>query len=142
MLSGSRLVAEDLAQEGSWPPGGSGDGSAGTTQPAAWVRRVVANLAASTVRRRLAEVRAVARLMVGWQPDVEELSEASAEVWRAIRALPRQQAQAMAMYYLLGCSVGEIATVLDRSERSVKAYLHDGRDAVGRRLGLDVEELG
>ena len=103
---------------------------------------VVANLAASTVRRRLAEVRAVARLMVGWQPDVEELSEASAEVWRAIRALPRQQAQALAMYYLLGCSVGEIAMVLDRSERSVKAYLHDGRDAVGRRLGLDVEQLG
>jgi hypothetical protein len=56
-LSGSCLVAEDLAQEAfmlawrQWPQIG------GYQQPAAGVRRVVANLATSTIRRRLAEAR-------------------------------------------------------------------------------------
>jgi len=47
----------------------------------------------------------------------------------------------LALHYLLGCSVSEIATILDRSERMVKQHLHNGRVGVGRRLGLEPEDL-
>ncbi len=47
----------------------------------------------------------------------------------------------LALHYLLGCSVSEIATILDRSERTVKQHLHNGRAGVGRRLGLEPEDL-
>jgi RNA polymerase sigma-70 factor, ECF subfamily len=140
-LSGSRLVAEELAQEAflaawrQWPRIG------GYQQPAGWVRRVVANLATSTIRRRLAEGRAVVRMAAGRPADVPEPSAATAEVWRAVRGLPRRQAQVLALHYLLGCSISEIATILDRSERTVKQHLHNGRAGVGRRLGLEPEDL-
>jgi RNA polymerase sigma-70 factor, ECF subfamily len=140
-LSGSRWVAEELAQEAflaawrQWPRIG------GYEQPAAWVRRVVANLATSTIRRRLAEARAVVRMTAGRPVAMPEPSAATAEVWRAVRALPRRQAQVLTLHYLLGCSVGEIAAILDRSERTVKLHLHNGRVGVGRRLGLELEDL-
>jgi RNA polymerase sigma-70 factor, ECF subfamily len=140
-LSGSRFIAEDLAQEAflaayrQWPRIGAYE------QPAAWVRRVVANLATSTIRRRVAETRALVRVAAGRPPDVPEPSAATAEVWRAVRALPRRQAQVLALHYLLGCPVSEIATILDRSERTVKLHLHNGRVGVARRLGLDPEDL-
>jgi DNA-directed RNA polymerase specialized sigma24 family protein len=81
-LSGSRFIAEELAQEAflaawrQWPRIG------GYQQPAGWVRRVVANLATSTIRRRLAEGRAVVRMAAGRPADVPEPSAATAEVWR------------------------------------------------------------
>ena len=64
-LSGSRWGAEDLAQEAflaahrDWGRIGS------YQQPAAWVRRVVANLAVSAFRRRVAETKALARIALG-----------------------------------------------------------------------------
>jgi RNA polymerase sigma-70 factor, ECF subfamily len=110
-LSGSCLVAEDLAQEAfmlawrQWPQIG------GYQQPAAGVRRVVANLATHTIRRRLAEARAVVRVAAGRAADIPELSAATTEVWRAVRAVPGRQAQVLALHYLLGCPVSEIATI-------------------------------
>ena len=62
VLSGSRVGAEDLAQEGflaayrNWQRVGSMD------DPGAWVRRVVANRAVSGFRRRNAELRAMLKL--------------------------------------------------------------------------------
>ncbi len=114
-LSGSRHIAEDLAQE--------------------------AFMAAWRQWPRIAEARAVVRMAAGRPADVPEPSAATAEVWRAVRALPRRQAQVLALHYLLGCSVSEIATILDRSERTVKLHLHNGRAGVGRRLGLQPEDL-
>ncbi len=61
-LSGSRLGAEDLAQEAfviahqRWDRIGEYD------KPGAWVRRVVANLAVSAFRRKAAEAKAITRL--------------------------------------------------------------------------------
>jgi RNA polymerase sigma-70 factor (ECF subfamily) len=141
VLSGSRLAAEELAQEGFLAAWRQWERIGRYEQPVAWVRRVVANQATSTVRRRLAEAKALVRLAGRWQPEVGEPSTTAAEVWSAVRALPRHQAQAVALHYLLGCSVSEIATTLDRSERTVKTYLHDARDAIGRRLGLSWEDL-
>jgi Sigma-70 region 2 len=61
VLSGSRYGAEDIAQDAlvaAWKKWGA------LEQPLAWTRRVVANLAVSAIRRRMAEGRAMLRLAV------------------------------------------------------------------------------
>jgi hypothetical protein len=52
------------------------------------------------VHRRLLQARALARLLTGRGPAVAELPERDAEVWRAVRALPKRQAQVIALRYV------------------------------------------
>jgi RNA polymerase sigma-70 factor, ECF subfamily len=56
-------------------------------------------------------------------------------VWRAVRALPRRQAQVIALRYVADASVAEIAETLGLAEGTVKAQLHRGRQALAARLG-------
>lgn len=137
VLSGSRYGAEDIAQDAlvaAWKKWGA------LEQPLAWTRRVVANLAVSAIRRRMAEGRAMIRLAVGRGEPIAELPEPDTEFWAAVRALPTRQRQMVALYYLGDCSVGEIAVTLGCAEGTVRATLHKGRLGLARRLGLGVEE--
>src|SRR5262249_61078028 len=61
-------------------------------RPDLWVRRVCINVAVSTFRRRMIEVRALTRLAHRREP--EPLSEDTEEFFAAVRALPKRQAQA------------------------------------------------
>jgi len=138
VLSGSRHAAEDLAQDAllaayrDWSR---------LVQPLAWTRRVVANMAASAVRRRVVEVRVLARLAVRRDEVVQELPAEDEEFWAAVRSLPKRQGQMVALYYLEDCSVAEIAAILDCAEGTVRATLHKGRAALARRLRVaDREE--
>ena len=60
-LSGSRSGAEDLAQEAFLAAHRGWDRIGGFDEPGVWVRRVVANLSVSTIRRRVVETKALAR---------------------------------------------------------------------------------
>jgi RNA polymerase sigma factor (sigma-70 family) len=139
-LSGSRVGAEDIAQEAflrayrDWERVGSYE------HQAAWVRRVAANLATSGLRRRLAEARALARLAARREPALEPLPAEEAEFGRALRALPRRQGQAVALFYVEDLSVPQIAVVLDCAEGTVKAHLAKARHTLARRLQLEQEE--
>jgi RNA polymerase sigma-70 factor (sigma-E family) len=137
-LSGNRAGAEDIAQEAflrayrDWQRVGR------YQYPGAWVRRVAVNLATSAVRRRLIEARVLARFWAR-EPALAELPASGADFWRAVRSLPRRQAQAVALHYLEDLSVADIARVLGCAEGTVKAHLHNGREALARRLPL-IEE--
>ncbi len=139
-LSGSRWGAEDLAQEAfiaahrDWVRIGAYE------NPGAWVRRVVSNLSVSAFRRRVAEAKALSRIPFGRQTSLPDLAEGDPEFWAAIRALPRRQAQVVAVYYLEDRSVAEVAEILDVTPGTVKRHLHDGREALGRRLREEEEE--
>jgi RNA polymerase sigma factor (sigma-70 family) len=113
----------------------------GYRYPGAWVRRVAVNLATSAVRRRLIEARALGRLWARQEPALAELPASGTDFWRAVRSLPRRQVQAVALHYLEDLPVAEIARVLGCAEGTVKAHLHHGREALGRRLAL-FEERG
>lgn len=133
-LSGSRSAAEELVQEAflaahrRWSDIGRYD------DPAAWVRRVVVNRSVSVVRRRVAEGLAMARLGARRElPDA--LPERDEAVWRAVRSLPRRQAQVVALHYVDDRPVAEIALVLQCAEGTVKAHLHQARQALARKLG-------
>ena len=136
-LSGSRLVAEDIAQEAFLR---AFDHWERIQHPSAWVRKVTVRRAGRTVRRRLLEARALARLLAGRGPAVAELPEQDAEVWRAVRALPRRQAQVIALRYVGDASVAEIARMLGLAEGTVKAQLHRGRQSLAARLGTGGED--
>jgi RNA polymerase sigma-70 factor (sigma-E family) len=133
-LSGSRAGAEDIAQEAFLRAYRDWDRIGSYEYQAAWVRRVAANLATSGLRRRLVEARALTRLARRWEPTVDPLAADNAEFWAAVRALPRRQAQAVALYYFQDLSVQQTATVLGCTEGTVKAHLAKARRTLARHL--------
>lgn len=142
VLSGSRLGAEDLAQEAliaayrRWETVGSLD------QPVAWVRKVVANNSWSYLRRKKAEARALSRSVPSVeQIRVDELPADSAELWAEVRKLPSRQAQAVALYYVGGLTMVEVGETLGCSKETVNTHLRRARSTLARRLGVEETEL-
>lgn len=132
-LSGSRWVAEDIAQEAFLRVHRDWRRVAEMESPDGWVRRIAVNLVRSRVRRLRSE--AAARLRLGGesvsmsQPAIE-----FDEFWREVRKLPDRQARVIALRYIDDLSVSEIAQVLGVAEGTVKAQLHEGRLRLRRQL--------
>jgi len=108
--------------------------------PAAWVRRVCANRAVSTLRRRGVEARALVRLGSRRAP-AEPLPADYEAFWAEVRRLPRRQAQVVALHYIYDLGIAEIATTLECAEGTVKVHLSRGRTALSSRLGEESAEL-
>jgi RNA polymerase sigma factor (sigma-70 family) len=136
-MSGSRMAAEDLAQEAMiaafrrWEEVGRLD------RPGAWVRRVVLNRAASAYHRRMAEARALLRMAPLRSEPPAELGAAANEFWEAVRRLPRRQAQAVVLHYLEESPLADIAVTMGCSENTVKVHLFRGRRSLAESLRLE-----
>ncbi len=132
-VSGSRAVAEDLAQEAMVRAHRHWDRIAGYDKPGAWVRRVTVNLATSAFRKRAAESRRLLRLgrPAAELPPPEPEDES---VWAAVGELPRRQRAAVALFYLEDRPVREIAEILECTESTAKVHLHKGRTALAAAL--------
>ncbi len=139
-LSGSRLGAEDLAQEAFIAAHERWDRIGGYDKPGAWVRRVVANKAVSGFRRKAAEAKALARLAGQRHQPLPELEAPDEEFWRMVRKLPDRQAQSIALFYIEDRPVAEIAEILDCAPSTAKVHLFRGRQALARKLGLEVAD--
>ena len=133
-LSGSS-AAEDLAQEAMLAAYRRWDEVCRLDLPAAWVRRVCANLSTSLIRRRAAEARALLR-GGGMRTGYAELPPADDAFWSEVRRLPRRQAQSISLHYVYDMQVSDIAVTLGCSESTVKAHLVRGRAALARRLDI------
>jgi RNA polymerase sigma-70 factor (ECF subfamily) len=138
VLCGRRALGEELAQEAFFKAFRRWELIRGYDDPAAWVRRVVANLATSSWRTRTREARALGRVWRRRDP-VTELTAADDEFWSGVRALPARQAQCMALRYLEDRSTADIAAVLGITEATVRVHLHAGRRALAQRLGDTLE---
>jgi RNA polymerase sigma factor (sigma-70 family) len=131
-LTGDWAIAEDLTQDAfvalhsKWGE---------VENPGAWVRRVVAHRAASYWRRRAREAAAFARFAA--RPSGVVLAAEHDEFWATVRALPRRQAQVIALRYLDDRSIAEIAEVLAIAEGTVKATLSQARVTLARSLSLE-----
>lgn len=55
-------------------------------------------------------------------------------VWDAVRQLPVQYREAVHLFYYEGLSTRQIASVLDRSEATIRSDLHRGREQLKRIL--------
>lgn len=142
-----RAQAEDVAQEAMlatyrrWRDVGRRD------HPAAFARRVCANLAVSAFRRRMVEIRALVRLTDRtWaqsRPEVvAETTGAGDDFWTRVCGLPPRQAQAIALRYVYGLDVADIARTLGISTGSAKVHLYRGRRALAEQLGIEQEDEG
>jgi RNA polymerase sigma-70 factor (ECF subfamily) len=139
VLTGNQWVAQDTAQYAFTAAFRHWRSIVAYDSPGAWVRRVTCNRAASVLRRRVREAKALMRL-AAWTQTHIELEEGDEAFWQAVRRLPPRQAQAVALYYLEDYSVRKIAEVLDCSEGTVKTHLSRARNAVARQLQLEDEQ--
>jgi RNA polymerase sigma factor (sigma-70 family) len=137
VLTGDRWVAEELAQEGFIAACRRWDQVGDMDKPGAWVRRVVVNQSVSWFRRRGVERRAIERLgNSGGTADLG-VDDRSAEVWAAVRSLPKRQGQAIALVYFDQMSIDEASGVIGCSRETARTHLKRGRKALAARLGVE-----
>ena len=137
-VTGSRRGAEDLAQDALVAAFKSWDQIRVKGNPGTWVRRILLNKAASVHRRRLAEVRALARHPVEREaipfPDVTDEVD---RIWSEVRRLSRRQMQVIALAYVEQLTPTEIAAVLMVSKQTVDVHMRRARATLSRRLELE-----
>ncbi len=142
VLTGSRWAAEELAQDAFIEAYARWGEISGYEKPGAWVRKVAVNKARSWGRRKGAETRAYAKHLVRERPLPFELPESDEEFWRAVRNLPKRQAEIVALHYFDDRPVDEIAQVLGLHPGTVKTHLHRARAALAVALGAeDAQDL-
>jgi RNA polymerase sigma-70 factor (sigma-E family) len=139
---GDREVATELCQEAlvrawqRWPA------VAEMRSPDSWVFRVAFNLANSTLRRRLAERRAHARLRVG-DASMQPASDDVLVLRAAVDALPPRQRAAVVLRHLLDMSVEDTADALGCAPGTVKSLTAKGvmhlRDLLGASFVMSEE---
>ena len=136
VLTGRREVAEEVAQEAFVAAYRRWHRVRGLDDPGAWVRRVAANRCVSSGRRHVTELKLLAKLRLS-----RHVQDAPAvpdhEIWATVRALPKRQAQVLALAFAEDRSVADIAAVLGCGEETVRTHLRRGRLEMARRLGLD-----
>ena len=110
--------------------------------PAAWVRRVAVNRLRNErrgQRRRLSAIGRLSRERASGDGDPGERL-ALPGLAPAIAALPERQRLALALYYLGGLSVHEVAEAMGVAPGTVKSHLHRARSELARRLEVDRDE--
>jgi len=133
VLCGRQSVAEECAQDAFFAAFRHWDRIASYDDAGAWVRRVVVNLATSRLRRRAREARAITRLALRRERP-NDIVTFDDDFWSAVRALPRRQAQCVALHYLEDRAVADIAEVLGIAPSTVRVHLHAARSTLAERL--------
>jgi RNA polymerase sigma-70 factor (ECF subfamily) len=104
--------------------------------PAAWLRRVLINLAVDVSRKSQREQAALTRL----QPAevAGGMERVGGEWWAAVRALPVRERLAITLYYVEDYSIGEVAAVMEIAAGTVRATLAQARKKLA--VALDAQE--
>jgi DNA-directed RNA polymerase specialized sigma24 family protein len=135
-LTGNRETALELAQETLARAYRSWDRVEQYEAPAAWLRRVLINLAVDVSRKVQREQAALARLApVNPAGGVEGVG---GEWWAAVRALPVRERLAITLYYVEDFSVGEVAAVMEIAAGTVRATLAQARKKLA--VALEAQE--
>ena len=132
-VSGSRLHAEDIAQEAMTRLDRNWTKVQGYTKPGAWLRRVTINLALSQRRKLINETKALLRLK-RLEPDLPPPPVEDEGVWNVVADLPKQQRAAIALHFLEDRSIEEIADILDVAPSTARVHLHRARQTLRDRL--------
>ena len=140
-LVGRWDVAEELVQDAFIALYARWERVSGYDAPDAWLRRIVLNRALSSLRRRAVEARATIRL-ARHRADFTDLQIGDADVWRAVAALPKRQAQVIALMFLEHRTVAEVAQILECGENTVRTHLGRARRALAQQLAVEEEEDG
>ncbi|WP_018786130.1 SigE family RNA polymerase sigma factor [Micromonospora sp. CNB394] len=139
VLTGDLAEAQDAVQEAYIRACQRWSTVRGYDDPEAWTRVVASRIAVS--RWRSLRSRARAYLRHGAEESMPAPSTDTVEVVTALRRLPEEQRVALALYYLLGMPVAEVARETAAPVGTVKARLSRGRAALAELLTVvDLEE--
>ncbi|MFY1700438.1 SigE family RNA polymerase sigma factor [Micromonospora sp. WMMA1923] len=139
-LTGNLAEAQDAVQEAYIRAWQRWSTVSGYEDPEAWTRVVASRVAVS--RWRSLRSRARAYLRHGAVESVAAPSTDTVAVVAALRRLPEEQRVALALYYLIGMPVAEVARETEAPVGTVKARLHRGRAALADLLAVsDLEEV-
>ena len=103
--------------------------------PGAWVRRVALNLAVGRWRRARTEAAALLRLTAEDHPSPADPE--SARFWDEVRALPKRQAQVVALTYVDDLDADGVAAVLGIASSTVRVHLARAQATLAQRLGAE-----
>ncbi|MFI7215370.1 SigE family RNA polymerase sigma factor [Micromonospora maritima] len=139
VLTGNLAEAQDAVQEAYIRAWQRWSTVRGYDDPEAWLRVVASRIAVS--RWRSLRSRARAYLRHGAEDSVPGPNTDTVEVVAALRRLPEEQRVAIALYYLVGMPVAEVARQTEAPVGTVKARLSRGRAALAELLTVvDLEE--
>ena len=135
---GDRAEAEDIVQEAFVRAVAAGQRFAVTVNPEAWLRTTAINLH----RSRWRKLRNFSRIKerIAAPQDIPGLDE-RLDVIEALRSLPVEQREVVALHHLADLTVADIAQELGLPPGTVKSRLSRGREALARTLD-DHEEVG
>ena len=139
-VTGDRSEAEEAVQEAFARAVAAGAGWGEVANPEAWLRTVALNVLRTKARRH-----ALLRRLTPLLPEpatVPGVSEDHVPLITAMRTLPRDQREVLALHYFADLPVAEIATELDIPAGTVKSRLKRGREALARLLPSESEEVG
>jgi RNA polymerase sigma factor (sigma-70 family) len=136
-VAGDRVEAEDAVQEAFARAVAAGARFRRVDNPEAWLRTVSLNV----IRRRWRRARLFSSLSprLATPADVPGISEDHVAVVDALRSLPFQQRETIALFYLADLSVQEIAATLNVADGTVKSRLARARTALAGMLQPTVE---
>jgi RNA polymerase sigma-70 factor, ECF subfamily len=130
---GNAGEAEDLVQEAFVRASASGARFLRVDNPEAWLRRTAVNLHRNRWRkvRNFARIRPQLKVRDGDLPGLDQ----HLMVVDALRRVPEQQREVLALHYLADLPVLEIAAALGVPEGTVKSRLMRGRESLAAELG-------
>lgn len=137
-LTADRAAAEDVTQEAFARAYREWERIRTYDHPGAWVRKVAVNLTRSRWRKLRTEARSLARIGPPGPQHAPPLPPTEAAVWQAVRRLPRRQATAIALHYVDGLPVADIAELTGVAEGTTKSDLHRGRKRLAELLNEEV----
>ena len=131
-VTGDSVEAEDLVQEAFVRAVAAGHRFVKADNPEAWLRTTAINLH----RNRWRKLRNYSRIRhrIEEPRDLPGLEE-HVVVVTALRSLPAEQREVIALHHLADLSVNEVAEVLGCKVGTVKSRLKRGRDALADALG-------
>jgi RNA polymerase sigma-70 factor (ECF subfamily) len=127
-FAGRREPAEDATQEAFARAFERWGRLGGEPWVVGWIVTTALNVVRRSARRTAGE----------FQDTGEDASsdnvESAVDLWRAIRGLPRRQAQAIVLHYVVDLPVAQVADVMGCREGTAKAHLDRGRHRLARLL--------
>lgn len=135
-VCGDLAEAEDVVAEAFVRAADRAGAFEGTANPEAWLRTVAVNVARTRYRRRAVGERLRLRTARP-EPVHPPLPESRIELVRAMRLLPIEQREALALHYLADLPIAQVAEATGVAVGTVKARLNRGRTALA--VLLDAE---
>jgi RNA polymerase sigma-70 factor (ECF subfamily) len=138
-VAGSRVEAEEAVQEAFVRALGLTGRRAVVDDPEGWLYRVAVNVVRSRWRRVPLARRAAARLASDDEPvpGADDLADQRMLLLGALKRLPFEQREAIALHYLADLPVEMVAARVGAPAGTIKARLSRGRNALARLLADD-----